>query len=536
MLGVAGASPGRLKGAAMSGKSILVVEDDIHFGKQIVDLFTFLGFEATLVGNGREAVERFQRGSFDLVLSDLMLPEMNGVDVIKAIRQMPHGVGVPVLMMSAVYRNPKLFMRELKELNVVEFLAKPFSIVDLGRRIGAVLDKTETPIDDSAMTASGSWSSRELRGALGEARPDFDTEGEFDRLRLLNLFVTVYDRHHAGELTLESPRTRRRICFLNGYPVWGESNDPNESLAAVLQRHKELAPAEIGRLVNLAAQQGRTLREVLLAEKALTERRLFLAERNRVRQVVLGCFSVMRGSFTFVAGDSFVEKVGVFEVNPVRCLGEVVQRYFPANQLAPEVHDVGTRALVRGKRYRQLFPYLDLPEGLRGLGADLKRGISVGELFAAYPSHRDDLLRLIWLMVRLGIAAPRTASLPERLSVPKMPVPTRPPRPVEPETLSAPFSVAPDLDAVSRDVLADYLLLMEADCFEVLGVTREANGTEIAKAYDARMRRYSLARLPQTASTDVRTKAKELLMRLLDAYETLSDPDARAMYMLELDS
>ncbi len=534
MLGVAGA--GRSKGAVVSGKSILVVEDDVHFGKQIVDLFTFLGFQATLVGNGREAVDVFARGSFDLVLSDLMLPEMNGVDVIKEIRQTPHGVGVPVLMMSAVYRNPKLFMRELKELHVVEFLAKPFSIVDLGRRIGAVLDDKQTPIDDSAMTASGSWSSRELRGALGEARPDFDTEGEFDRLRLLNLFVEVYDRHHAGKLTLESPRARRTVCFLNGYPVWGESNDPDESLAAVLQRYRELPSETIGRLVNVAAQRGQSLREVLLEEKALSERRLFLAERNRVRQVVLGCFSVTRGTFEYVAGDSFVEKVGVFEVNPVRCLGEVVRRYFPANELAPEVHQVGPRHLVRGKRYRQLFPYLELPEGLRGLGADLKRGVTIGELFAAYPSHRDDLLRLLWLMVRLGIATPRTATTPERLSIPKMGIPTRPPRPVEPPTLSGPFATAPDLDEASRDILADYLRLMEADCFAVLGVTRDASATDIAKAYDARMRRYSLARLPQTASTDVRTKAKELLMRLLDAYETLSDPDARAMYLLELDS
>ncbi|MCO4772201.1 MAG: DnaJ domain-containing protein, partial [Deltaproteobacteria bacterium] len=109
------------------------------------------------------------------------------------------------------------------------------------------------------------------------------------------------------------------------------------------------------------------------------------------------------------------------------------------------------------------------------------------------------------------------------------------PVPVRPETLSEPFSQADGMDKVSRTVLADYLTLIEADLFAVLGVGRDADDAAIAAAYEARMQRYSLTRLPQTAATDVRAKAKELLMRLLDAYETLSDPDSREMYLLELE-
>ncbi|MCO4772974.1 MAG: response regulator, partial [Deltaproteobacteria bacterium] len=453
----------------MSTKSILVVEDDVHFGKQIVDLFSFLGYSTELVADGKSAVDRFKRGSFDLVLSDLMLPEMNGVDVIKAIRGMPHGVGVPVLMMSAVYRNPKLFQRELRDLAIIEFLPKPFSIVDLGRRISLVLETGAAPIDDSAITQSGSWSSLELRASLGESRPDFDLTGTFDRLRLLNLFIEVFDKHHPGTLVLEHAQSKRTVCFLNGYPVWGESNEPTESLAAILERNAELDPVEIRRLVTLAAAQGKPLREILLAEGALSERRLFLAERNRVRQVVLGCFAMAQGQFKFVPGDDFVERVGVFEVNPVRCLGEVVQRYLSANELAPEVYAAGGRHLVRGKRYRQLFPYLDLPESLSTLGAQLKRGSTVNDLFGSFASARDDLLRILWLMLRLGIAEQRTASAPDQLDVRRFSNPAAP-VPVRPETLSEPFSQADGMDKVSRTVLADYLTLIEADLFAVLGV------------------------------------------------------------------
>ena len=92
------------------------------------------------------------------------------------------------------------------------------------------------------------------------------------------------------------------------------------------------------------------------------------------------------------------------------------------------------------------------------------------------------------------------------------------------------------MDRPSQDILSDYLSLIEADCFAVLGVDRTATFEDISAAYQDRMKRYALTRLPQTASTDVRQKAKELLMRALDAYETLSDPGSRAIYELELDS
>ncbi len=521
----------------MASRSILIVEDDVHFGKQILDLFSFLGYRAELAADGKSAVDRFLRGSFDLVLSDLMLPEMNGVDVIKAIRKMPHGVAVPVLMMSAVYRNPKLFQRELKELGIIEFLAKPLSIVDLGRKVDAVLEGVGDPIDDSAMTQSGSWSSLELRGALGDTEPDFDLEGNFTRLSLVQLFIEVFDCHHPGELVLEHGTSRRSVCFLNGYPVWGESNDPAESLAAVLEKHEELDASTVGALVNRAARQGRSLRELLLDEGALSERRLFLAERKRVREVVMGCFAMAQGTYRFQPGDAFVEKVGVFEVNPVRCLGDVFQRYVGANELAPEVSAVANRQLARGDRYRQLFPYLNLPVTLDGLASRLKRGTTADELFRAYPDASDDLLRFLWLMLRLGIAETRSISTPDRLGVPvdQMTEPRDPPPPTLPRTLSEPFAQAPGTDAASREVLADYLALMEADCFTLLDVSREATDAEIAAAYEARMRRYSLTRLPPTASTDVRAKAKELLVRMLDAYETLSDPASRAMYLLEIE-
>lgn len=520
----------------MAGETILVVEDDLHFGRQITDLFGFLGYEPTLVANGRGAIDAFTDKPYGFVLSDLMLPEMNGIDVIKQIRLLPGGDSVPVMMMSAVYRNPKLFQRELRSLGVIEFLPKPFSIIDLGRRVGAILDAGDAAIDDSSITASGSWSSTALRTSLGESRPDFNLAGPFDRLVLLNLFIEIFQSHQAGRLTLTRDKSERVICFLNGYPVWGKSDDESEGLGAVIERSGELPGSQVAKLQAKADAAGRTLRDVLLAAQALSERRLFLAERKRVRQVVLGAFGQAAGQYSFEPGDDFVDRVGVFEVNPVKCLAEVVQRYLDINDLAPEVHAVSDRSLVRGRRYRQLYPYLGVPRELDGLGADLKRGADVASLFRSYSAHSETLIRLLWLMLKLNVAEPRSGGLPpDQLQRPDRdredarigtgPIPVESPR-----TLSEPVMRAAVMDKTSRAILSDYLSLMEADFYGVLGLTQGATRGQINAAYEERMLRYSLTRLPASAGSDVRAKAKELLVRLLDAFETLSDPTRRREY------
>ncbi len=520
----------------MAGETILVVEDDLHFGRQITDLFGFLGYEPRLVANGRDAIEAFTATPFDFMLSDLMLPEMNGIDVVKQIRLLPGGESVPVMMMSAVYRNPKLFQRELRSLGVIEFLPKPFSIIDLGRRVGAILDSSDVSLDDSNITASGSWSSVELRTSLGEARPDFDLTGPFDRLVLLNLFIELFQTHQAGRLTLRRDNSERVVCFLNGYPVWGESDDVSEGLGAVLERNGELPASQVAKLMGLASTSGKSLREVMLGEKVLSERRLFLAERQRVRQVVLGCFAKASGTYSFAPGDDFVARVGVFEVNPVKCLAEVVQKYMDINQLAPDVQEASGRALVRGRRYRQLYPYLEVPTALAGLADALKVGTGVDQLFRSYPAHSETLIRLLWLMLRLQVAEPRTGGVgPAQLQPTAPDVPARLTRtgPIplnSPATLSEPIMRAAVMDSASRVVLSDYLRVMESDFYGVLGLDRNATRGQINAAYEERMLRYSLTRLPASAGSDVRAKAKELLVRLLDAFETLSDGPRRQAY------
>ena len=329
--------------------SILLVEDDPHFGKQLVDLFRFLGYRTLLATSGEDALAAFNKEPSSFVLCDIMLPGMGGVEVIEKLRALKTGSSVPVMLMSAVYKNPRLFQRDLRRLNVLEFLPKPFSVIDVGRKVSTVLDEaTEVSNPEAGITESGSWRAEEIREALGDAPPKFESIGTCDRVKRLTLFIEIFRGHSAGQLRLRKGRVSRVVYFLNGYPVWAESDDPADELGNLLvkERLARAEPVETARA--RATRRGITFREALLQGGIIGERRLFLVERKRVRQIVVGAFAWSTADYEFEAGDDFVDRIGIFEVNPVRCLGEAVRRLRSGERprpgdLSPHQSDPGSR-------------------------------------------------------------------------------------------------------------------------------------------------------------------------------------------------
>lgn len=525
----------------MTRPLILVVEDDPHFGRQLSDLFDFLGYDTHVAESGANALAFADSKSIDFLLTDLMLPGMSGVEVVKAMRERPDGQRLPVMMMSAIYKNPRLFEKELRELEVLEFLAKPFSLIDLGRKVDAVLDD-EVDIDDAEITATGSWRLGEIEDALGEASPGFDTLGQWTRKSLVGILIELFRRHAAGVLSLSHQHSRREIYLLNGYPVWACSDEPEENLGAVLVDRGSLDASAVAELEARAQREGVDLREVVLGSGLVAERDLLAAERQRVSLIVVRSFAWASGEYEWARGDDFVERVPIFEVNPVPCLAEAVQRYLGVDELTPDLAERTDDLFVEGSRRRQLGSYLQLSPGLDGLLDAMDGSCTVGDLFARYPTEREVLVPALWLMFRLGIADSPGAppAPPKQLRVEHQPAAERsiPPTPLFVPTaadLVGAETVRSDDGSgdEEQEILQDYLSLMQGDHYRFLGVRREADVGSIVRAYSDRKQRYRFERLTGLTS-DARSKRKELLERLELAFTTLTAPSKRAAYDSEL--
>lgn len=121
------------------GSTILVVEDDRDFALQLASMLEFQGLEVATASTGPAALRIFQERRTDFVLVDVMLPSSHGLTVVDQLRALPGGADVPVILTSPVYGPTDVSTRDRARLGVLEYVTRPFSLLELGRRICALL-------------------------------------------------------------------------------------------------------------------------------------------------------------------------------------------------------------------------------------------------------------------------------------------------------------------------------------------------------------------------------------------------------------
>jgi two-component system response regulator RegX3 len=117
---------------------ILVVEDEESFIDALHIGLTREGFDVTIARDGQEGLSLFQSKTFDLVLLDLMLPKMSGLDVCRAIRATSD---LPIIIVSA--KGEEVDMVLMLEIGADDYVTKPYRLRELVARIRAVLRRRE---------------------------------------------------------------------------------------------------------------------------------------------------------------------------------------------------------------------------------------------------------------------------------------------------------------------------------------------------------------------------------------------------------
>src|SRR5512140_2253489 len=119
-------------------RTILVVDDEPTLRETLVDALEADGFRVVSAADGREALTRFRAERPDLVLLDLMLPELSGIEVCRIIRAES---GVPIVMLTA--KDSELDKVVGLELGADDYVTKPFSLRELTARIRAIFRRAE---------------------------------------------------------------------------------------------------------------------------------------------------------------------------------------------------------------------------------------------------------------------------------------------------------------------------------------------------------------------------------------------------------
>lgn len=115
-------------------KHILLVEDDEAIREMVDNYLTMEGFHVTTATNGEEALQNCLQNIFDLVILDIMIPKLNGLEVLKIIRE---HAALPIIIMSA--KDSDVDKALGLGLGADDYIAKPFSMLEFSARVKAVI-------------------------------------------------------------------------------------------------------------------------------------------------------------------------------------------------------------------------------------------------------------------------------------------------------------------------------------------------------------------------------------------------------------
>jgi two-component system alkaline phosphatase synthesis response regulator PhoP len=137
----------------MPTRTILVVDDEPQIAQIARDYLDRAGFRAITAGDGQSALRMARTEQPNLIVLDLMLPEMDGLDVTRALRADPATRAVPIIMLTARVDEADRLIG--LELGADDYITKPFSPRELVARVRAVLRRTEGPREEVAVLRFG---------------------------------------------------------------------------------------------------------------------------------------------------------------------------------------------------------------------------------------------------------------------------------------------------------------------------------------------------------------------------------------------
>lgn len=186
---------------------ILIADDEVDMVAGLRDNLQFEGYEVLVAYDGEEALSVATKESPDLLLLDIMMPKMDGLEVCKRVRQ--SGFMIPILMLTA--KSQEIDIIKGLEVGADDYITKPFAVRELIARVKAALRRTSVGKGLSRMLRIGDATVDMVKGHVerGSAR---HTLGHFE-LEILKMLI------ENAEQPVERNKLLDAIWGLEGFPI-----------------------------------------------------------------------------------------------------------------------------------------------------------------------------------------------------------------------------------------------------------------------------------------------------------------------------
>jgi adenylate cyclase len=229
--------------AANSQSSFVLVVDDNEMNRDMLcSLLEADGHKTAVAENGRLGLELIKTKPFDLVLLDVMMPEMNGYQVLEHLKADSSLRDIPVIVLSALDEIGSVV--RCVELGAEDYLPKPFDPTLLRARIGACLEKKRLRDQEVQLRSELKEWNRRLEQRVEEQVTQLERLGRLKRFfspQLAELIVSG-----GTEDPLKTHRREITVVFLDlrGFTAFAETSEPEEVMGVLHEYH-----AEMGKLI-----------------------------------------------------------------------------------------------------------------------------------------------------------------------------------------------------------------------------------------------------------------------------------------------
>lgn len=221
-------------------RHILVIEDEVNIAKFVELELKHEGFEVTVTHDGRQGADLALTNHFDLLLVDVMLPNLNGMEICRRVRKQKN---TPIILITA--RDAIIDRVSGLEAGADDYVVKPFAIEELLARIRAVLRRVDTPSKDEVLEVKGLQVNKDAYRVIYQNKDIELTKTEFD---LLVLFLSNINRVLTRDLILEN--------------VWGYASEVETNVVDVYIRHlRKKLPLEVAELIETVRGVGYVMRK-----------------------------------------------------------------------------------------------------------------------------------------------------------------------------------------------------------------------------------------------------------------------------------
>lgn len=395
---------------ADEAKRILIIDDDKALADLLAGFFKNAGFDARTVLKGKEGISMFSDFKPHLVLLDILLPDINGLDALKQLREKKAAEHCAFILMSGIMKDQKTRTESVSKHGADAFVEKPFKVRELHNTLlkclGLETIEEKAPSKTAANPAASVASSpAAAKGPKAPVIPEPNVTieaGELGSVDIPRILAAFFTAKVSGVLKVNSQDTVKAIYFEEGKPIFAASNTPADRLGEIAVRMGQVTKEQVDAALKICNDHTR-IGTALVQSNAISASDLYSLIQLQVREMILSLFAWASGRYAFSFEDLAGRELIKLQTPPADLVIEGIKRFYNLERLD---RMIVSRDRVLAKHDNPHFRFQQLH--LAGVDAkifDLINGKrSIAQIIADIKQPPMPVLQIIYALLAMKVA------------------------------------------------------------------------------------------------------------------------------------